>query len=134
MSYSDLIRAFYAARNSHDWDTVQGFLSDDIAWHEPGSEDYSGDHQGRGEVMRLLQRLVEVTSGTFTLRPVGFIETAEHVATDARWHASRGTVEVAGGELAVFRIAEGKIAEAWFHPDGYDPQALSTVFSFQGHR
>lgn len=131
MSNIDLLCDFYAARNRHDWDTVRTLVTEDIAWHEPGSEDYSGDHHGREEVMRLLQRLIEVTAGTFTLEPTGFIETAEHVATDARWRASRDDVHVSGGELAVFRIAHNKLAEAWFHTDGYDPEALRTVFSFE---
>jgi hypothetical protein len=30
----------------------------------------------------------------------------------------------------IFRIADGQIAEAWFFPDGFDPEALSEVFSF----
>jgi hypothetical protein len=52
------------------------------------------------------------------------------LATNARWSARREGVHVEGNDLAVFRIAEEKIDEAWFLPDGYDAQALSKVFSF----
>lgn len=48
-----------------------------------------------------------------------------------RWSARRGETHVSGNEIAVYRIAAGKIAEAWFHVDGYDPQALSEVFSLR---
>jgi hypothetical protein len=37
---------------------------------------------------------------------------------------------VKGNDLAVFRIVDRRIAEAWFFQDGYDPQALEQVFSF----
>lgn len=126
-----LIREFYAARARRDWAAARGLLADDVVWHESGSEDYSGDHHGREHVVGLLRRLVEVTGGTFTLEPARFIVTAEHAATNARWSAERGSTRVEGNDLAVFRIAEGRIAEAWFFPDGYDPRALSEVFSFQ---
>lgn len=127
-----LIRDLYAARARRDWAAARGLLADDVVWHESGSEDYSGDHRGGDRVVDLLRRLVEVTGGTFTLQPAGFIVTAEHVATNARWSAERGGAHVDGNDLAVFRIAEGRIAEAWFFPDGYDPQALREVFSFGG--
>ena len=80
----------------------------------------------------LLRKLVDVTEGSFALEPIGFIVTAEHVATNARWRAEREGIHVEGNDLAVFRIAMGRIVEAWFFPDGYDPQALSKVFSFAG--
>jgi uncharacterized protein len=125
-----VIRDFYSARARRDWTAARELLADDVVWHESGSEDYSGEHRGAGRVIELLRRLVEVTEGTFTLEPTDFIVTAEHVATNARWSAERGGTNVAGNDLAVFRIAAGKIAGAWFFPDGYDPTALRAVFSF----
>lgn len=132
MNHETLIRAFYAARARRDWDAVGELLNDDVAWHESGNEDYSGVHRGRSEVMRLLRRLNDVTGDTFALEPSGFIVTAEHVATNARWSAARGKTTVEGNDLAVFRLVGGRIAEARFFPDGYDPEALTAVFSFDG--
>ena len=34
------------------------------------------------------------------------------------------------GDIHANNTGYGKIAEAWFCMDGYDPQALSEVFSF----
>ncbi len=126
-----LVRDFYAARARRDWAAVREMLTEDVAWHELGPEqDYSGDHRGREQVAALLEELVRVTGGTFSLEPKDFIATSEHVATNVRWDAERGGTRVEGNDLAVFRIAEGKIAEAWFFPDGFDPDALTGVFSF----
>lgn len=124
-----LIRAIYAARARGDLGAVHDLLDDDIVWHEPGEEDYSGDHRGADAVIELLERLQRTTEGTFELEPTGFLVTADHVAAAIRWSARRGDVSVEGYEIAVYRIAGAKIAEAWFHPDGYDPDALSAVFS-----
>jgi ketosteroid isomerase-like protein len=127
-----LIRRFYEARSRRDWTAVRELLAPDVVWHELGPEqDYSGVHRGRDRVTPLLERLVGVTGGSFSLEPVSAITTAEHVAISVRWHAERGGRQVDGYDLAVFRIAGGKIAEAWFFPDGFDPEALTEVFSFQ---
>jgi uncharacterized protein len=126
-----VITEFYAARARRDWAGVRELLAADVVWHETGDEDYSGDHHGREEVTALLQRLVEVTGGSFRLDPVDFIATADHVATNVRWSAERGSTRVEGNDLAVYRVADGRIAGAWFFPDGFDPDALTEVFSFK---
>ena len=125
-----VVRDFYAARERRDWAAVRGLLAPDVIWREKDGTDYSGDHNGRDTVAGLLARLVEITGGTFTLEPRELICTAEHVAATVRWRAERGGTQVEGYDLAVFRIADGQIAEAWFFADGFDPQALSEVFSF----
>jgi ketosteroid isomerase-like protein len=130
-----LVRELYAARGRRDWLAVRTLLAPDVAWHEAdGNADYAGTHHGREQVAALLQKLVDVTDGTFTLEPQMVISTAEHVAAAVRWSAERRGTTVEGNDLAVFRIAAGRIAAAWFFPDGYDPQALSAVFSFAERR
>ena len=126
-----LIRDFYAARDRRDWEAVGSMLAPEVVWRESGEEDYSGDHRGRETVVALLARLVDVTGGTFRLSPEGFLTTAEHVATHARWSAERDGTRVEGNDLAVFRIAGGLIASATFFDDGYDPDALTAVFKFE---
>ena len=124
-----LVHDFYGARARRDWDAVAGLLAPDVVWREAGDEDYSGAHRGREAVVELLQKLVEITDGTFRLEPREILGTAEHAAAAVRWQAQRGETHVAGYDLAV-RIAAGQIAEAWFFPDGYDGEALRAVFSF----
>ena len=125
-----IIRDFYAARARRDWDAVRELLAEDVVWREGGSQDYSGDHHGRESVAELLAKFVEVTGGTFVLEPREIIATDEHVGAAVRWHADRSGVHVEGNDLAVYRIADGQIVAAWFFADGFDPQALSQVFSF----
>ena len=125
-----VVRDFYDARARRDWDAVRELLAPNVVWRETEGDDYAGDHHGREAVTELLERFVEITAGTFTLEPEGMISTAEHVAASVRWRAQRGGVAVDGYDLAVFRIEDAMIAEAWFFPDGFDPEALNRVFSF----
>ncbi|TDD32843.1 nuclear transport factor 2 family protein [Actinomadura sp. KC06] len=129
MANENVIRSFYKARSDGDTKTLHALLAPDVRWHEPGNEDYSGTHQGRETVLKLLDDLKQATNGTFTLEPTAFLTTDEHVVAKIRWSASRGETHVRGNEIAIYRLTSAKIAEAWFHVDGYDPKALSEVFS-----
>lgn len=124
------IRDLYDARARRDWEGVSRLLVDDVVWHAPGEEDFSGDHRGRDGVLAHLQKLIEVTRDTFQLAPEAFLHSAEHSAVLVRWSAEREGRRVEGSEIAVYRFDDERIAEVWFHPDGYDPEAFSAVFSY----
>jgi ketosteroid isomerase-like protein len=125
------VRELYDARARRDWDAVRALFAEEIAWHEPGEEDYSGDYRGRDDVVALLEKLVAVTEGTFQLVPEAFLNAAEHSAALVRWWAERGGQRSEGNEIAVYRFRDDKIAEVWFHVDGHEPEAVSAVFGFE---
>ena len=125
------IRALYDARARRDWGAVAEVFAQDIVWHEPGEEDYSADHKGRETVLALLQKLVEITQDTFQLVPDAFLNSVDYSAVLLHWWAERGGRRAEGNEIAVYRFADGQIAEVWFYPDGYDPGAFSAAFSYE---
>jgi uncharacterized protein len=124
------IRDLYEARARRDWDAVAALLADEVGWHEPGEEDLSGDYRGRDDVVALLRKLVEVTEGTFQLEPRAFLNSVDHSAVLVRWWAERDGKRAEGNEIAVYRFRDGKVAQVWFYPDGYQPEAFSHVFAF----
>jgi len=126
----DVIRELYAARARRDWDAVGALLADEVGWQEPGNEDHSGDFRGREEVVALLQRLVAVTQGTFQLEPDAFLNLDEHAAVLVRWSAERDGQRSEGREIAVYRLHDGKIAQAWFYNEPSEAQPFSAVFAF----
>jgi ketosteroid isomerase-like protein len=124
------IRELYDARARRDWDAVRALFAEEIVWHEPGEEDYSGDYRGRDDVVALLEKLVAVTEGTFQLVPEAFLNSLEHSALLVRWWAERDGRRSEGNEIAIYRFRDGEIAEVWFHVDGHEPDAVSAVFGF----
>jgi ketosteroid isomerase-like protein len=108
---------------------VGALLADDIVWHEPGHFDYSGDHRGRAAVLDLLARLRAATGGSFHLEARDAVATGEHVAVTIHWAAERDGRRDAGQELAVYRVRDGRVAEAWFFPEFPDPAHHAAVFS-----
>ena len=125
-----VIRDFYAARARRDWSAVESLLADEVGYHEPGEEDHSGDFRGRDDVVALLTRLVTVTEGTFQLEPEAFLNLDDHSAVVVRWWAERDGRRSEGRELAVYRLADARIAEVWFYNEPSDPEALTAVFRF----
>jgi ketosteroid isomerase-like protein len=126
----ETLRHVFQARRRGDFGQVRRLLADDLVWHEPGEADYSGDHSGAETVVALMQRLADITGGTFVLEPQEVLVTDEFVAARTRWWAERAGIRVEGNELGIFRFAGGKIAEAWFWYDGYDEAAHRAVFAF----
>jgi ketosteroid isomerase-like protein len=125
------IRELYYARARRDWDAARLLLADEVGWHEPGEEDHSGDYRGRDEVVALLEKLVEVTEGTFQLEPGAFLNSVEYSAAFVQWSAERAGRRSEGNEIAVYRFRDGKIAEVWFYVDDFDPDAFSVVFQYE---
>ena len=120
------IRRLAAARRRGDFDEVRSLLPDEIVWHEPGDADSSGDHRGADDVVALIKKVSEIP---LVLEPQVILVTDEHAAARTRWWAERAQTRVEGNEVAVYRFAGNKIAEAWFWYDGYDEAAHDLVFS-----
>jgi ketosteroid isomerase-like protein len=125
-----VIRDLYGARARRDWEAVGALLADKVGWHEPGEEDHSGDFRGRDEVVALLQKLAEVTEGTFQLEPEEFLNLREHSAVRVKWWAERSGMRSDGYEIAVYRVDDGKIAQVWFYNEPSDAEPFSAVFAF----
>ena len=59
---------------------------------------------------------------------VGWHEPGEE---DHCWSAERDGMRSEGNEIAVYRFRDSKIAQVWFHVDGFDPEAFSAVFRYE---
>lgn len=125
---ADVVRAFYEARARHDHEALRPLVTEDVVFHEPGDESYSGDYVGPHALIQHLDRLLAQTEGTFTLQPADVIETEDYAAARIAWFAERGGVRSEGLELAIFRFHDSKIAEVSFFQDAYDLDALREVF------
>ncbi len=116
-----LVRGLYEARERGDLEAVRSMLADDVVWHEPdvgGAHD--GDHRGPGEVLGMMRDASERTGGTFLLVAREVVANGEHAVAMVDWSAERAGERLEGKEAAVYRIRNGKVVEASFHPDDGD--------------
>ena len=130
MENEHTIRDLYEARSRRDWEAVGALFAGDVAWHEPGEEDHSGTFRGRDQVVALLEKLDQVTEGTFELEPEAFLSLDEYSAVTVRWWAERRGMRSEGREIAVYRVQDGRITEVSFFNEPGDQAAFSAVFAF----
>ncbi len=114
MSSTDVIARYGAAAASGDMTALAATLRDDAVWHQPGSNQLSGDHIGPDAIVAHLGRFMELSGGTFRLETLSATEAGDLVATTVRFTASRpGREELDQRGVDVFRVDGDKIAEIW---------------------
>lgn len=116
---AELVREFYAARAAAGADPapLAEFIADDVRWSEPEVGDHMGALEGRTAVLDMMARAQAATGGTFRLEISDMVETGHHVAAAIHWSARKAGRQIEGREMAVYRVADGRIAAAWFHPE-----------------
>jgi len=113
-----LIRAFYAARATHDRSAIRRILHPDIAWHDPYPPPHGGDLKGIESVLAdIFDRAGALTGGSTRLELRDAVATREYVAAVVDWRSTLAGRTMTGTELAVYRVVTGRVVEAWFYPD-----------------
>ena len=73
----------------------------------------------------MMAKAAELTGGTFRLDLDDVLANDRHTVALVVWVAERDGRTLRGKEIAVYRVRDGQLAEAWFYPDD-----LRTVDTF----
>lgn len=112
MKNIDIAKAYISAVQTGDQATLGNLISPAVVWHQPGNNQFSGEHQGMGVVGPMLGKMMEVSKGTFA------ISRADHYMANGDWVAI--TIEFAGEANGIklkqpgvdlIRIEGGKVIE-----------------------
>lgn len=95
---------------------VEELLAEDVVWHVPGSSPIAGDHRGREAVIGYFRLRRELAGGAIRITKEGEAHHEEALVQLADGRARLGGREVAWRTAGVYRVAEGRIAEAWLVP------------------
>ena len=113
-----LIRSLYEARERDDLETFRSMLADDVAWSEPDLENpHTGELRGPDAVLGMIREAQRITDGTFRLVPGEVVAHGGQVVAFIDWSAERNGRRIEGKEVAVYRVRNSKIVEAFFHVD-----------------
>src|SRR5687768_9712069 len=109
-----VITRYFDALESGDFATVSATFADDIVWHQPGANRFSGVHRGAAAVGDMIGGMMTVSEGTFTLqRNAPLMVNGSTVAAPVRWTAKRSGAEMDGVGVDLMRVEDGKIVEVW---------------------
>ncbi len=117
-SNARLVQSFYDARARGDLAAVREMLGKDVVWREPDvGIEYTGELRSADSVIGMIQEASRLTDGTFSLRIREAVAHGEQVAAFIDWSSTRDGKTLEGKEIAVYRIRDARIVEAYFHQD-----------------
>ncbi|MFS8096638.1 nuclear transport factor 2 family protein [Lentzea alba] len=109
-----VITTYFDALEAGDFATVSATFADDIVWHQPGANRFSGIHHGSAAVGEMIGGMMTVSEGTFTLkRNAPLMVNGSIVAAPVHWTAKRSGAEMDGVGVDLMRVENGKVAEVW---------------------
>jgi uncharacterized protein len=105
-------RAAHEAFSKGDKAIMAALLADDIVWHAPGNNPYSGDAVGKGASLERLGRLAQ-DGATISFEIHDIVGNDEHVVVLADATISKGSSSSVGRQVQVLHVRDGKWAEVW---------------------
>lgn len=111
---------YFDALGRGDVSTALAQLSDAVVWHQPGTNQFSGDHVGAEGVGSLLGGMMEASQGSFQLAVTGpAMVNGSLVAVPVRFSGRRDAVSMDMVGVDLLTVRDGKIAEVHlFSEDG----------------
>jgi uncharacterized protein len=110
-----------------DLASVEELLADDVVWHVPGASPIGGDYRGREAVVGYFRRRRDLAGGSIEIAAHDAAHHDEGLVQLADGRATLGGQEVVWRTAGVYRVADGKIAEAWLVP--LDQKAFDGAWS-----
>jgi acyl-CoA thioesterase FadM/ketosteroid isomerase-like protein len=99
---------------------VEALLADDVVWHVPGTSPIAGDYRGRDAVIGYFRARRERAGGTIEITKTGDVSHDEALVQLADGRAALAGRDVVWRTAGVYRVAGGRIAEAWLVPLNQD--------------
>jgi acyl-CoA thioesterase FadM/ketosteroid isomerase-like protein len=99
-----------------DLKAMQELLAEDVVWHVPGISPIAGDYRGREAVTGYFRLRRELAGGAIQIAKRGEAHHDEAVVQLADGRAPLGGREVVWRTAGAYRVADGRIAEAWLVP------------------
>jgi ketosteroid isomerase-like protein len=107
-------RRYFDALSAKDFGTVAAMFADDIVWHQPGDNRFSGTHRGSAAVGEMIGGMMAVSEGTFELSATAApMVNGTLVAAPVQFSGKRGGAAMAQDGIDLLRIEGDRIAEVW---------------------
>jgi len=102
-------------------------LDEHVIWHVPGTSPIAGDYRGKKAVLAYFLHRRALAAGSLTISERGSVEGEDVLVQLADGEATIGGRRVSWRTAGVYRVADGKIAEAWLVP--LDLAAFDTAWN-----
>ena len=112
MNPIDIAKSYIKAAQTGDQALLASVVSQDVVWHQPGNNQFSGTHKGLAAVGAMLGRMMDISRGTFTIYKADhFMANGNWVAVSLAFKAQREGAKVDQPGVDLLRIENGRIVE-----------------------
>lgn len=113
-STAAVAQRYYEAMSAGDIPAGTSLFADDIVWHQPGGNRFSGTRDGAAAVGEMIGGQMALTGGTFELRFTGEpMVNGTLAALPVHFSGKREGAAMSMDGVDVLRVDGGKIAEMW---------------------
>jgi ketosteroid isomerase-like protein len=113
---------YFDALAAKDFPTVAGLFAEDVVWHQPGGNQFSGTHRGGAAVGQLIGGMMTASEGTFELSLTGpLMLNGTVVAAPIHFGGKREDATMAQDGVDLLRVEGDRIAEVWLFSS--DPES-----------
>jgi ketosteroid isomerase-like protein len=126
-SPSTVVSKYFDALSAKDFATVAGMFADDIVWHQPGANRFSGTRRGSAAVNEMIGGMMTVSEGTFDLALTAPpMVNGSLVAAPVHFSGKRDGAAMSQDGVDLLRVEGDRIAEVWLFSS--DPRAEDTFW------
>lgn len=109
----EIAQKYIQAVQTGDQAALGALLAPDIVWHQPGSNRFSGTHQGVQAVGTMIGTMMEVSKGTFAITSARrFMGNGPWVTVEIEFEGQRDGAQMSQQGIDLLRIEGGRIVEA----------------------
>lgn len=113
-SPEQIVRTYFGALEARDFATVAAALADDVVWHQPGANRFSGVQRGAAAVGAMIGAMTEISEGSLALTVTApLMVNGDTVAAQIHFSASRDGATLDQDGVDVLKVTDGKISEVW---------------------
>ncbi|WP_017583323.1 nuclear transport factor 2 family protein [Nocardiopsis valliformis] len=110
----EIAREYFQAVQNGDLAKVGELLAEEVVWHQPGANQFSGEHKGRDAVFALLGGMMEASQGSFAIDAVhALMGNGDLVAAPIHFAGRREDAAMSMDGVDLLRLKDGKIVEMW---------------------
>ncbi|WP_410642467.1 nuclear transport factor 2 family protein [Amycolatopsis sp. lyj-346] len=118
----DVVSKYFDALTAKDFAAVAGLFADDIVWHQPGRNRFSGTHRGSRVVGDMIGGMMTVSEGTFELAPIGTpMANGSLVAVPVHFEGKRHGAAMSQDGIDLLSIEGDRVKEVWLFSS--DPES-----------
>ncbi|WP_329416633.1 nuclear transport factor 2 family protein [Streptomyces sp. NBC_00704] len=119
----DIAREYFQAVQKGDLARVGGLLDEEIVWHQPGANRFSGEHKGHDAVFAMLGGMMAASQGSFAIDAIhALMGNGDTVAASIHFAGRREGASMSMDGVDVLRLQDGKIVEMWLFSADQDAE------------